>query len=126
VRRRLLYLSGLTALLLLGLAADAMGQAAVDQYLPSAKPGSQHGSAAHSIAEALAPPAESPPAAAAGGKSDGRNPAGPVRGPGAGVDEDGGFSLTPFVIIVIVLFLAGLAARYLPRLVRRLRPAHLS
>jgi hypothetical protein len=124
VSRRLLTLSALAALLLLGSAAEAMGQAAVDQYLPSAKPGSQHGSAAHSIAQALAPVTATPPASASGSKRDQRNPAGPVRGPGAGIDEGGGFSLTPFVIIVIVLFLAGLAARYLPRLVRRLRPAH--
>jgi hypothetical protein len=32
--------------------------------------------------------------------------------------------LTGFVLIVILVFLAGVAARYLPRLIRRLRPAH--
>jgi hypothetical protein len=117
-----LRLLGLAAALLLASAASAMGQAAVDQYLPSAKPGGHHGSAAGAIDEATAP--TGPSAQLAQGKAK-KSDATVANGAAAGPpDDSGGISLTPFVIIVIALFLAGLAARYLPRLYRRLRPAH--
>ncbi len=109
--------------LLFAPAARAAGPAAIDQYIPNTGPEGQKASASEAIREAIAPSAPKPVAPTGPRRTEVRTPAGPVRGPGAGIDEDGGFSLTPFVIIVIVLFLAGLAARYLPRLVRRLRQA---
>jgi hypothetical protein len=121
----LICLFGLATVLLLVMAASALGQAAVDQYLPSAKPGSRHGSASAAVEEAIAPTTPSAPQIQAKTKAKKKSsPAAAVKGSSGGPgDGDGGFSLTPFVIIVIALFLAGLAARYLPRLVRRLRPA---
>jgi hypothetical protein len=117
-----LRLLGVAAALLLATAASAMGQAAVDQYLPSAKPGGHHGSAAGAIDDATGPTGPSAQQAEAKAKKRQASVAnGSATGP---PDDSGGFSLTPFVIIVIALFLAGVAARYLPRLYRRLRPAH--
>jgi hypothetical protein len=122
--RRVLCLSGLAAVLLLTSAASAMGQAAVDQYLPSAKPDTRHGSAADAVAEATATttPSVPPPQGKAKKSKSAAVVKGSDNGPSDG--DDGGFALTPFVIVVIAVFLAGLAARYLPKLIRRLRPAH--
>jgi hypothetical protein len=112
-----LRLLGLAVVLLLISAPSAMGQAAVDQYLPSAQPGIHHGSPTNEIAQAAEPSARPPKAKA------NKQVAAVSKGSTGGWPGAAGL-LTPFVLIVILLFLAGVAARYLPRLIRRLRPAH--
>jgi hypothetical protein len=110
-----------TAILLMS-PASAMGQAAIDQYLPSAKPGGQHHGARAAIEEARAEiaPASVEPTQ---GKVKQRKVAAAVAGSPGGPtgSDDGGYPLTLFVIIVLALFLLGLAARYLPRLIERWR-----
>jgi hypothetical protein len=113
----MLRVLGLATTLLLISAANAMGQAAVDQYLPSAKPGIHHGSPSDEISQAAEPSAKPPKARA------NKRVASVAKGSSGG-GLSGAALLTSFVIIVILIFLAGVAARYLPRLVRRLRPAH--
>jgi hypothetical protein len=103
-----------------------MGQAAVDQYLPSAKPGGHHGSARSAVREARADAASTtaePSQAKAKKRKLAAAAADSPSGPSG--SDDGGYPLTTFIIIVILLFLLGLAARYLPRLIGRLqsRPA---
>jgi uncharacterized membrane protein YfcA len=120
LRRRILHLSALAAVLLLTTAASALGQAAIDQYVPSAKPSRHHGSGEGALAAARAtsiPPSASPSRAKEQKRTEALSgaPAGPT-------DSGGGFPLTPFVLLVMLLFLAGVAARYLPEAVRRLRP----
>jgi hypothetical protein len=124
--RRILCLSGLAAVLLLTAAASAMGQAAVDQYLPSAKPAAHHGSVASAVRQATGTtPATAQP-------NQGKKRASPSlvassKGPGGPSDSGGGgYPLTAFVIIVALLFVAGVATRYLPGLIRRWRPRQLS
>jgi hypothetical protein len=114
--------------LLLASATSAMGQAAVDQYLPSAKPGGHHGGARAAVREARADAASTTAEARqAKAKAKKTKLAAALPGsPGGPTDSDGGaYPLTTFIIIVILLFLLGLTARYLPRLIRRLqsRPA---
>jgi hypothetical protein len=107
--------------LLLAPAASAMGQAAIDQYVPSAKPGNRHGDPADAIREATG--TSGPGGAPAQAKAKKKAPIA-VSSPGAGPPSDsegGGYPLTAFVIVVLLLFLLGLAARYLPDLIRRLR-----
>jgi hypothetical protein len=125
--RRALCVAGLAITALVGSAAAAMGQAAVDQYIPSANPGTQHGSAAAAVREAredTAPATRTPQ-----GKTKRESPT-PVANsgrPGSPSDSGGGgYPLTAFVIIVGLLFVAGVAARYLPGLIRRWRPRPLS
>jgi hypothetical protein len=120
LKRRILHLSALAAVLVLTTAASALGQAAIDQYVPSAKANRHHGSGEGALAAAAPtsiPPSASPSREKEQKKTDalGGAPAGPT-------DSGGGFPLTPFVLLVILLFLAGVAARYLPEAVRRLRP----
>ncbi|HEY1236870.1 MAG TPA: hypothetical protein VGE91_00935 [Solirubrobacterales bacterium] len=117
----------LAALVLAASSASAMGQAALDQYLPSANPAGHHGGARSAVQEArgsttTTPGTESPPAKARKSKL-----AGAVGSPGGpSGSDDGGYPLTAFVIIVLILFLLGIAARYLPRLVRRLQSRPIS
>lgn len=119
--RRALCAAGLTGALLLATAATAMGQAAVDQYVPSAKPGGQHGSAADAIREATGLSASAEPGGP-GAKAEKSTPLSVTHGPRAALSDDGGgYPLTTFVIVVILLLVAGLLARYLPDLIRRLR-----
>jgi hypothetical protein len=118
--RRALCALGLAGVVLLVSAASASGQAAVDQYVPSTKPAGHHGSAADAVQEATALVASSE--APKRGKAEKGIPAGLSRSPLTAPSEEGGsYPLTPFVIVVLLLFLAGLAARYLPDLIRRLR-----
>jgi hypothetical protein len=119
---RTLCAGALTAVVLLASAASAMGQAAVDQYLPSAKPGNHHRGARAAVREARADAASTTaePSKAKAKKSTlaaavSGSPGGPTG------SDDGGYPLTLFVIIVAALFLVGLAARYLPRLIERWR-----
>jgi hypothetical protein len=107
----------LAVVLVLISATSAMGQAAVDQYLPSAKPGIHHGNPSDEISQAAGPSAKPPLA-----KANERVASVSKRSGGGGLG--GAALLTGFVLIVILVFLAGVAARYLPRLIRRLRPAH--
>ena len=125
--QRALCVAGLATTALFGSAASAMGQAAVDQYIPSANPGSQHGSAADAVRQAR----EDTSAAARPGpgkaKRESPAPVASTKGPGGPSDSGGGgYPLTAFVIIVGLLFVAGVAARYLPGLIRRWRPRQLS
>jgi hypothetical protein len=99
-----------------------MGQAALDQYLPSAKPGGHHGGARAAVQEARAEIASTTTVPSQ--EKAKRKQLAPVAGsPGGGPtgSDDGGYPLTIFVIIVATLFLLGLAARYLPRLIERWR-----
>jgi hypothetical protein len=125
--RRPLCVAGLATAALLGVTASAMGQAAVDQYIPSANPGSQHGSAANAVQQARQ--STTPGARSDQGKAKREN-LGPVansKGPGGTSDSGGGgYPLTAFVIIVALLFVAGVAARYLPGMIRRWRPRQVS
>ena len=119
--RRALGACSLAVAILLVSAASAMGQAAIDQYVPSAKPGGHHGDPADAIREATGTNGPGSPAAQARAK---KKAAIAVGSPGAGPPSDsegGGYPLTIFVIVVLLLFLLGLAARYVPDLVRRLR-----
>jgi hypothetical protein len=116
----------LLAVAVLLVPASALGQAALDQYVPSNKPGGHHGDPDAAIREATgtAEP-DAPPAQERAKKKD---PAA-VRSSGGGPPSDtdgGGYPLTTFVILVLLLFLIGLAARYLPDLIRRLRLRHVS
>jgi hypothetical protein len=107
--------------LLLASAASAMGQAAVDQYLPSANPAGHHGGARAAVREARENAASSAEPSQVKTKKP-KLAAAVVRSPGDPPgSDDGGYPLTTFVIMVALLFLAGLAARYLPRLIRRLQ-----
>jgi len=111
----------LAAMVLLVSAASAMGQAAIDQYVPSAKPGGQHGDPADAIREATG--TGEPGGAPAQARTRKKAPVA-VGSPGAGPPSDSkgdGYPLTIFVILVLLLFVLGLAARYLPDLLRRLR-----
>jgi hypothetical protein len=124
LKRRILHISALAAVLLLTTAASALGQAAIDQYVPSAKANRHHGSGEGALAAARTtsiPPSASPDRAKEQRKTEALSgvPAAPTEG-------GGGFPLTPFVLLVILLFLAGLAARYLPKLIERVRPGHAS
>jgi hypothetical protein len=116
----------LAAVLLLTTAASAMGQAAVDQYLPSAKPAGHHGSVAVAVRRATGTTtatAQPNP----GKKRASPSPVASSTGPGGPSDSGGGgYPLTAFVIIVALLFVAGVATRYLPGLIRRWRPPQLS
>jgi hypothetical protein len=117
-----LGVAGLVTLALLLPAADAFGQAAVDQYIPSANPGSQHGSAAESVQQATQ--STTTPTAPSKGKAkraNGTPAAGSAGGSGPPDSGGGGYPLTAFVIVVALLFIAGVAARYLPGLIRRTR-----
>jgi hypothetical protein len=119
----MLYLCGLAAVAMLTTAASAMGQAAVDQYVPIAKSARHHGSGEGALeaAEAATTRPGAPPTRTKKGRKTsaaGGSPAGPSDGDG------GGYPLTAFVLLVILLFLAGLAARYLPKLIERVRPGH--
>jgi hypothetical protein len=118
--RRALGACSLALVVLLVSAASAMGQAAIDQYVPSKKPGSHHGDPAEAIREATG--ASEPGGAPAQARAKKEDPIA-VGSPGAGPpsESDGGYPLTTFVIVVLLLFLLGLAARYLPDLIRRLR-----
>jgi hypothetical protein len=103
-----------------------MGQAAVDQYLPSAKPGGHHGGARAAVREATADEASTPSEANQAKAKKSKLAAAVSGSPGGPTgSDDGGYPLTALIIILILLFLLGLAARYLPRLIRRLgsRPA---
>ena len=120
--RRALGACSLAVAILLVSAASAMGQAAIDQYVPSAKPGGHHGDPADAIREATETSGPGNPASQAKAKK--KKAAIAVGSPGAGPPSDsegGGYPLTTFVIVVLLLFLLGLAARYVPDLVRRLR-----
>jgi hypothetical protein len=108
-------------MVLLVSAASAMGQAAIDQYVPSAKPGGHHGDPADAIREATG--ASEPGGAPAQARAKKKAPIA-IGSPGAGPPSDSegdGYPLTIFVIVVLLLFTLGLAARYLPDLIRRLR-----
>jgi hypothetical protein len=108
-------------MVLLVSAASAMGQAAIDQYVPSAKPGGHHGDPADAIREATG--ASEPGGAPAQARAKKKAPIA-IGSPGAGPPSDSegdGYPLTIFVIVVLLLFILGLAARYLPDLIRRLR-----
>jgi hypothetical protein len=124
--RRALGACSLAAVVLLVSAAGAMGQAAIDQYVPSAKPGSHHGDPADAIREATG--ASEPGGAPAQARAKKKAPIA-VGSRGAGppsASDSGGYPLTTFVIVVLLLFLLGLAARYLPDLIRRVRLRHAS
>jgi hypothetical protein len=125
--RRALAGFGLASLVLLVCASGALGQAAVDQYVPSDNPAGNHGSAARAVAEARAAATPAPPG---NGKLTKEKPAGAVIGSSGGTgssgSDGGGYPLTAFVVIVALLFLAGLAARYLPGVIRRRRTGQLS
>jgi hypothetical protein len=119
--RRALGACSLAAVVLLVFAASAMGQAAIDQYVPSAKPGGQHGDPAEAIREATG--TGEPGGAPAQARAKKKAPVA-VGSPGGGPPSDSngdGYPLTTLVIVVLLLFLLGLAARYLPDLIRRLR-----
>jgi hypothetical protein len=120
--RRTLCAGTLVAVVLLASAASAMGQAAVDQYLPSAKPGTHHGGARAAVSEARAD-AASTTVETSKAKAKKTKLAAAMSGPPGDPtgSDDGGYPLTLFVIIVTALFLVGLAARYLPRLIERWR-----
>jgi hypothetical protein len=118
---RALGACSLAVVVLLVTAASAMGQAAIDQYVPSTKPGGHHGDPADAIREATGTSGPGSPAAQARAKK--KAPVA-VGSPGAGPPSDtdsGSYPLTTFVIVILLLFLIGLAARYLPDLIRRLR-----
>jgi hypothetical protein len=112
----------LVVVALLVSAASAMGQAAIDQYVPSTKPGAHHGSAVDAVREATATVAPGPPSTR--DRPEKKTPLSMTRSPGTGGPPDidsGGYPLTTFVIILLALFMLGLAVRYVPDLIRRLR-----